>query len=128
MLHRSRVALALLMLPAGLLLAALTVYPVLRVLALSLYDTDYGLAGAEFVGGANDAALAEHRFFRIAAWNTVAFTVAATLSEVALGLALALLFNRAFPGRRLVLPALVLRVARAGALGGAEPVAAGPGG
>ena len=108
MLHRNPLALALLMLPAGVILAALTVYPVLRVLVLSFHETAYGLAEAEFVGLANYAGLAANRFFRTAAWNTVLFTATATVVEVALGLALARLCNRAFPGRRLVLPALVL--------------------
>jgi multiple sugar transport system permease protein len=103
----ARAAPAVLLAPAFALFAVLTLYPLLRGLALSLVETEYGLAGAEWVGLSNYGYLLGERFFRQAAWNTVYFSVLATISEVSLGLALALLVNRAFPGRRLVIPILV---------------------
>lgn len=102
-----RAAPALLLAPAFLLLALLTLYPLIRALGLSLVETDYDLAGAEWVGLSNYGYLLGDRFFRQAAWNTVYFSLLATVSEVALGLALALLVTREFPGRRLMIPILV---------------------
>ncbi|MBW6400861.1 sugar ABC transporter permease [Roseomonas sp. HJA6] len=94
--------LVVLLAPSLVLFALLTLYPLLRVLLLAFTDSDYGFEGADFVGLANFAELAEGRGFRRAAWNTVAFAVMATVGEVVLGLALALLLDRAFRGRRLV--------------------------
>ncbi len=97
----------LLLAPALLLIGLLALYPILRVLALSLFRTEYGFADASFVGLANYADLLGDRFFRRATWNTVAFTLLATFFEVGLGLLLALLFNRRFPGRRWLMPTVV---------------------
>ena len=108
MLHRNRLVLLALLAPALVLLATFTVYPVLRVALLALFETDYGLDGATFVGLENYDYLIGRRFFRQAVWNTVVFTLAATMLEVAAGLLLALLFNRAFPGRGVLLPAMIV--------------------
>lgn len=97
----------LLILPAAALLALLTLYPLGRGLLLSSFDTSYGFEGARFVGAGNYETLLSDRFFRRAIRNTVTFTLLATASEVAFGLGLALLVNRPFPGRRIVVPLLV---------------------
>ncbi|WP_299398995.1 carbohydrate ABC transporter permease [Pelagibius sp.] len=97
----------LLLAPAIALFALLTLYPLGRGLLLSFFVTDYGLEGALFVGSENYRELLGDRFFRRATWNTVVFTLLATVSEVGLGLMLALMMNRSFPGRRFVIPALV---------------------
>jgi multiple sugar transport system permease protein len=93
--------------PALLLLCALTFYPLGRTLALSFFATDYGFEGATFVGLENYAELLGNRFFRQAVLNTVVFTLVATIVEVALGLGLALLLDRAFVGRGLVMTLLL---------------------
>jgi multiple sugar transport system permease protein len=94
--------LLLLLAPALALFALLTLYPLARLLLLSFTDSDHGFAGARVVGFDNYAELAAGTAFRNATWNTVQFALMATTAEVALGLALALLLDRAFPGRRLV--------------------------
>ncbi len=101
------IALALMM-PAILLFTTLTIYPLARVFALSLFATDYGFDGATYVGTENYSDLLSHRFFRTAAWNTLVFAVLATTSEVGLGLILALLVNGKIPGSRIVIPALLM--------------------
>ncbi len=103
----TRLALAL-MAPSIVIFTALTIYPLVRVFALSLFATEYGFDGARFVGTENYSALVEHRFFRTAAWNTLVFAVLATLSEVGLGLVLALLVNGRLPGSRFVVPILLM--------------------
>ena len=97
----------LLLTPAFALFALLTLYPLGRVLALSFFKTEYGFEDAVFVGLDNYAVLAADSFFRQATWNTVVFTLLATASELGLGLLLALLVSRNFPGRFLVIPTLV---------------------
>ena len=93
--------------PALFLFGLLTIYPLVRVLLLSFFYTEYGFTGASFVGLENYAALLGDSFFRIATWNTIFFTVTATASEVGLGLLLALLVSKRFPGRFIVIPTLV---------------------
>ncbi|MEQ9608468.1 MAG: sugar ABC transporter permease [Kiloniellaceae bacterium] len=102
-----RITSLLLLAPALALFAVLTLYPLGRGLLLSFFITDYGFEGARFVGLENYQVLLGDRFFQRAAWNTVFFTLAATVSEVALGLVLALMVVRRFPGRWLVIPSLV---------------------
>jgi multiple sugar transport system permease protein len=94
--------LLLLLAPALLLFGLLTLYPLARLLLLSFTDSDYGFAGARFIGIENYAELLSARAFRRATANTVAFTLMATISELAVGLALALLLDRTFPARRAV--------------------------
>lgn len=97
---QSRRTLLLLLAPALALFALLTLYPLARLLLLSFTDSDYGFAGARFVGLANYEELLSGSGFRRAAWNTIAFALMATVTEVAAGLGLALLLERAFPARR----------------------------
>ena len=107
MFDRARWTLLPLMLPAALLIGALAIWPILRVLLLSFFDADYDLDGAPFVGLANYDEALSNRFFRRSIVNTLTFTIVASVAEVALGLGLALLVHRRFPGRRLVLPLLI---------------------
>lgn len=94
--------------PALVLFIALTIYPLIRVFALSLFATDYGFEGATYVGLENYSDLLAHRFFRTAAWNTLVFAILATVSEVGIGLMLALMVNGKLPGSRFVVPALLM--------------------
>jgi multiple sugar transport system permease protein len=86
--------------PALALFALLTFYPLVRLFLLSFAATDHGFAGATYVGLENYAELWDGRAFRRAAWNTGVFALVATTAEVAIGLGLALLLDRAFPLRR----------------------------
>jgi multiple sugar transport system permease protein len=104
---RPRLALLLLLGPAVAILCLLTVYPLMRLALLSLTDSDHGFAGARFVGLENYRELWASRSFRISARNTIWFTVVATVTEVLAGLALALLFDRAFPGRRALMLVII---------------------
>lgn len=104
---RPRLLLLSLLAPAGLILGVLTLYPLARLVLLSFAITDHGFEGARFAGLENYEELLASRSFRTAAQNTLWFTVMATLSEVLAGLGLALMVDRAFPGRRAVTLALI---------------------
>ena len=106
MFDRARWTLLPLMLPAVVLIGVLAIWPILRVLVLSVFETEYGLADARFVGIDNYETALSDRFFRRSITNTLTFTVVASVAEVVLGLALALLVHRRFPGRGIVLPLL----------------------
>lgn len=104
---KARFTSLLLLGPAATLFVLLTVYPLGRGLILSFFTTDYGFEGAKYVGGENYQYLLSDAFFQGAAWNTIAFTLMATVSEVALGLMLALMVFRRFHGRWLIIPTLI---------------------
>jgi multiple sugar transport system permease protein len=96
--------------PAILLILALSVYPLLRSLTLSFQKWDLQSPAHPFVGFANyAAALADGRVW-IALGNTWLIVVAAVGVEFLLGLGLALLLVGGFPGKRVVLPLLMLPV------------------
>ncbi|AZZ92429.1 ABC transporter permease subunit [Hahella sp. KA22] len=107
MLFRSRLQLLLLMSPATLLLAMLTLYPISQILINAFSYVDYVGAERQFVGLDNFVELSEDWFFAGAIKNSLSFSVLASLLQVGLGLALAVLFDRQFTGRRFALPVII---------------------
>ena len=100
--------LVLLVGPSVLVLGVLALYPILRVLVDSFFNVDYASGQRAFTGFANYRAVLADSEFSASFFNTLQFTVVASVSEVVLGGALALLFFRAFRGRRFVIPLLIL--------------------
>ncbi|ODP34127.1 carbohydrate ABC transporter permease [Pandoraea sp. ISTKB] len=94
--------------PALLVIGVLALYPVLRVLADSFFNVDYASGRRAFAGLANYRTVLADDNFSASFFNTMHFTVVASVCEVVLGGALALLFSRAFRGRRFVMPLLIL--------------------
>ena len=96
----------LFMLPAGLLLLVFLTYPLALGLWLGLTDTPIGAAG-RFVGLAQFVSLAHDSVFWLVVFNTILYTVVASVIKFALGLWLALLLNHRLPFKSL-LRAIVL--------------------
>jgi multiple sugar transport system permease protein len=94
------------MLPAGLLLLVFLTYPLALGLWLGLTDTPIGAAG-RFVGLAQFVSLAHDSVFWLVVFNTILYTVVASVIKFALGLWLALLLNHRLPFKSL-LRAIVL--------------------
>ncbi len=88
--------------PAVLLLAAVTIYPIIHVIYLSLHRKLLIFGISEFTGLQNYRFLLHDGRFWGALGNTAYFTALSVASEVVLGLALALLMNRAFTGKGFV--------------------------
>jgi multiple sugar transport system permease protein len=107
-LYRDRRILIMLMAPAMLLFAMLTLWPILRLATMSLRGGGTSIATSRFIGLENFDYLYSDLFFRTSAWNTAYFSIVSTLLEVAIGLAVALLLNREFFGRRIVVPVIIL--------------------
>lgn len=84
-----------LMLPALLLIVVFIAYPFSLGVWMSLTDKVVGTPG-NFVGLANFAKLLRSEIFHQAAWNTVIFTIAATVIKAVFGMWLAILLNRKF--------------------------------
>lgn len=100
------------LLPAGILLAALLVYPIYQLVLISLYDYGQpqasGVAPLVFLGLDNYAGLLSDVQFWTVLGKTVGFAAACVLGSLAAGTALAVLATRvrAFPRMLLFLAAL----------------------
>jgi multiple sugar transport system permease protein len=97
----------LLVLPAGLLVFGLILYPFGYELWLSLTDARAAEDGV-FVGLTNYVALVQNDLFWQAAGNTLLYVAATTALKLGLGLVMALALARAFFGRAVVFVLLLL--------------------
>ncbi|MBV8899293.1 MAG: sugar ABC transporter permease [Verrucomicrobia bacterium] len=98
----------LLLAPALASIGAVSVYPVLLGLWLSLRDTTLASPTDSFIGFGNyRQLLADGQFWN--AWtHTIEFTAASTLLETALGLMMALVLSESFRGRGIVRAAMLV--------------------
>jgi multiple sugar transport system permease protein len=91
----------LFMLPAAAILLVFLAYPLGLGFWLGLTDTLIGRPG-RFIGIANFVSLAHDTVFRLAVFNTIVYTVVASVFKFGLGLYLALLLNRRLPLQSLI--------------------------
>jgi ABC-type sugar transport system permease subunit len=91
-----------LLLPALVVLLAVSLYPVLRSLWMAMRDTSPILRDDSFVGLDNFTRLWADSGFRNAWWHTMVFTGVSTLLETLLGLGIALVIHQTFRGRGFV--------------------------
>ncbi|MCG8708748.1 sugar ABC transporter permease [Brenneria sp. 4F2] len=107
MLFENRKHLIALLLPAMIILGLLTAYPIVSVIYHAFGEVDSASKSYQFVGLANFRQLFDDFFFISAIKNTFIFTLVASVSQVLIGLCLALLFHRQFAGRRFALPIII---------------------
>jgi len=103
--------------PALVVFAGVAAWPLVRTIWLSLTDSDLGAeAAGRFVGLANyltrdeegwSGLLVDRDWWR-SVYNTVTFTGVSVLLETVIGLALALIIDREFPGRGLLRAAILI--------------------
>ena len=105
-LRRRRLGPYLAIVPGLLLVAAVIFYPILDTIRLSLYDVRLIQIG-EFLGLGNYSVLAQDPLFWRVLRQTLFWTVSSVSLKLVLGLALALLLNEKFRGRK-VFRALLL--------------------
>ncbi|MCP3142989.1 carbohydrate ABC transporter permease [Pyxidicoccus xibeiensis] len=101
-LERERRQAYLLVAPAVLVLAGVALYPILAAIWLSLHRFILVFGERRFTGLDNYAFLLSDARFWAALGNTAYFTAVAVTVELLLAVPLALLLNRAFPGRGLL--------------------------
>ncbi|MEV1329433.1 sugar ABC transporter permease [Micromonospora costi] len=89
---------ALLMLPALAMLAAIVVYPLVASMVTAFFEQSLVEPGRRFVGLQNITELLGGDFWRLL-WQTLVFTVGATIAPFLVGLALALALNTRIRGR-----------------------------
>ncbi|QLD12000.1 carbohydrate ABC transporter permease [Microbacterium oleivorans] len=102
-----RTFLVFLLLPGVVLLCTIVLYPLIRSLVSAFFDENLLYPGMEFVGFENIAAVLADDFGRLV-WQTLIFTVGATILPFLIGLALALVLNQSFPGQRLLRGAFLI--------------------
>ena len=90
----------LLVTPAVLVVAFLTIYPTLAVFSNSLFAYDYIAGTREFIGTANYPSILSDSQFIQSTTNTALFVALAASLETAFGFLLALLYYRPFRGRK----------------------------
>jgi multiple sugar transport system permease protein len=90
-----------LMAPAGLILLVFLTYPLGLGIWLGFTDTTIGRAG-RFIGWENYVSLFDDSVFRLAVFNTVLYTVVASVIKFGLGLWLALILNKRLPFKALI--------------------------
>ncbi|WP_437954524.1 sugar ABC transporter permease [Sorangium sp. So ce119] len=108
--ERRRTTIAwLFLLPTLVVVGFIALYPLVQTFYLSFTNTRLGTgAPAAFVGAQNYVDLAQDSYFHDAVLLTVLFTVVTVLSELALGLAIALIVNSQFKGRSAVRAAMLI--------------------
>lgn len=107
MIFSNRKHLILLVAPALIVLFIFAIYPVIQVTLYSFMEVDFDTSESHFIGLQNYRDLLDDWFFTTSIKNTVQFSIIASLVQVALGLLLAILFNRSFPGKRFALPIII---------------------
>jgi multiple sugar transport system permease protein len=95
------------MLPAAAFLVLFLAYPLGLGLWLSLTDARIG-RGGEFVGLENYQWLADDSVFWLSVFNTLLYTIVASIIKFAVGLYLALLLNRHMPFKALIRAAVLI--------------------
>ncbi|WP_438013971.1 sugar ABC transporter permease [Sorangium sp. So ce315] len=99
----------LFLLPTLVVVAFVALYPLAQTFYLSFTNARLGAGEpASFIGAQNYADLVQDSFFHDAVLLTVLFTVVTVLSELALGLAIALVVNSRFKGRSAVRAAMLI--------------------
>lgn len=94
--------------PALIIVALLTIYPIISVVYTSFYKYSYLQDTKSFVGFKNFVRVLNNKFFLISLKNTFEFAILSTSGELLVGLGLALLFKEKFRGRKYLLPLIIM--------------------
>jgi multiple sugar transport system permease protein len=98
----------LLVLPAALLILALSIYPLFYSIWVAFVNYDFQIPGHAFVGLQNFREIVGDPIARLSLVNTVILSAACVAVEFALGLLLALAMLERFRGRGLIMPILIV--------------------
>src|SRR5262245_64757887 len=97
----------LFMLPAATILLLFLSYPLALGVWMGFTDARIGRSGI-FIGLENYLSLFDDDVFWLSVFNTVVYTIAATVAKFALGLWLALLLNHALPFKAIIRAVVLL--------------------
>lgn len=99
-------------------LAVLVAFPLGYTIWVSFTNLSTQIPGSQYVGFSNFSAVLTDPSFWGSIWFTVRFMLIVTALELVLGTALALLFDRAFPGKRALFSLMLIPIMTAPALMG----------
>lgn len=105
--YKNKRQLSFLILPAFLVILVFAIFPVVWVVINAFFETDFNSGESRFVGLYNFHTLSEDWFFTSSINTTIHFSIITSLLQVFLGLLLALLFFKKFPGRQIALPIII---------------------
>lgn len=94
--------------PTIILILLIAVYPILDAIRQSFLDNPLAVSGASFVGFANYAQIFRDPGFLNSIGTTFIFSIISVALEAVLGLGVALLINKNFPGRSLVRTSILI--------------------
>src|SRR5258707_303842 len=94
--------------PTIIIIALVAVYPIIDSIRLSLLDNPLIASGAAFVGLRNYIQVLGDPAFKSSVGITLIFSVVSVALETLVGFGVALLMNKAFPGRGLVRTAILI--------------------
>src|SRR5579872_2646794 len=94
--------------PVIIIIALVAAYPIIDSVRLSLLDNPLIPSGSTFVGLRNYIQIIGDPAFRNSISITLIFSVASVALETVIGFGVALLMNKAFPGRGLVRTAILI--------------------
>ncbi len=98
-----------LLLPVGVILTLILIWPIVQGVSLSFYNTRIlNYSEGRFIGLANYGLLLDDEYFWNALRVTAVYGIASMTCTYLLGLAFALLLNREFPGRGLIRTIFIL--------------------
>jgi multiple sugar transport system permease protein len=98
----------LLVLPAALLILALSIYPLIYSVWVAFVNYDFQIPGHAFVGLQNFSEIVNDPIARRSLVNTAILSAACVAVEFALGLLVALAMLERFRGRGLIMPVLIV--------------------
>ena len=100
----------LMLLPSVLLILVLILYPTVNTIYQSFFEirTQTAALGPKFVGFRNYVKAFQDEHFWDTLWWTLAFTAVSVALELIIGMGLALLMNRKFPGEGLIRTAVLI--------------------
>jgi multiple sugar transport system permease protein len=90
------------------MLLFVTAYPIAGTLYFSLHKYNLITGEFKFTGLQEYVELLQDPVFQVSVWNTLVFSISATLAQTFLGLAIAVLVNQEVRGRRWIIPLIVL--------------------
>lgn len=106
-LEREHILAYVLLAPALITLVVFVAYPFLYGIWLSLTNSKIGIPG-HFIGLRNFGSVLDDPIFRRAVANTFAYTAVTTVFKLVLGIAMALVLNNQFRGKRFARAAMLL--------------------
>lgn len=107
LLEREHILAYVLLAPAVITLVVFVAYPFVYGIWLSLTNSKIGIPG-HFIGPRNFRSVLDDPIFRRAVANTFAYTAVTTVFKLVLGIAMALVLNNQFRGKRFARAAMLL--------------------